>query len=259
MVNANSFILLALAAARKEYYRAQTIDRLLQKQGLPISHESNATIALSDSEGGYLIKALLTPTTRTYVEWGSGGSTELVSWLILSDLMRPDFMAVSIESSAKWVSYMRNRSTLIRRAERGGQMRLIHGSMGPVGHLGYPKGFVHSDSKRTRAYVGLDNKLAGRKVDLALVDGRFRLACMLESYSHLRHLRNQHGVPRVLLHDYAVLPPGLHQRRFNQYSLALQFYDLTQRNDTLATFVPKPNASRVAIAAALRSALVHPD
>ena len=254
-MNVNLHVLVVLAAARK-YSGIKTIDRLLRKRGLPISKEPNATIAMSDSEGGYLIQALLEPTLRTYVEWGSGGSTELVSWLILSGFMRPDFMAVSIESSTKWISYMRNRSTLIRRAERGGQMQLIHGFMGDVGHLGYPKAFVPSDRKRARAYVGLDNKLGGRKVDLALIDGQFRLACMLEVFGHLCH---ENALPRVLLHDYAVKLPGLSQRRFNEYSLALNFYEYKWRNDTLATLMPKDNVSLTALAAARTRALGHPD
>ena len=249
-------VLVVLAAVGKERQGVRSIDRLLRKQGLPLSKEPNAMIAMSDSEGGYLIQSLLRPTTRTYVEWGSGGSTELVSWLILAGLTQPNFLAVSIESSARWVSYMRNRSTLIRRAERGGQLRLIHGAMGDVGHLGYPKAFLRSDHKRALGYVGLDTKLAGRKVDLALVDGRFRLACMLEVFSHLCH---ENAMPRVLLHDYAVILPGLSQRRFNEYSLALNFYDYKWRNDTLATLVPKRNVSLAALAAARTRALGHPD
>ena len=67
--------------------RAQPIDRLLGQQGLPISEEPNATIGMSNAEGVNLIKALLRPATRTYIEWGSGGSTELVSWLVLSGRM----------------------------------------------------------------------------------------------------------------------------------------------------------------------------
>jgi len=254
-------VLIVVGVGRKK--PPQTIDRILVNRGLPVSEEANATIGLSDSEGGCLINALLSPTTRTYLEWGSGGSTELVSWLILSGRMRHDFRAVSVESSPKWMAHMRHRSTLIRRAEQTGQMKFIHGSMGPVGHLGYPKGFTPTDHKRSLAYVGLANKLGGRKVDVALVDGRFRLACMLEAFTHLRHRggapHTDAGLPRVLLHDYAVIPPGLHLRRFDEYSLALQFYELQYKNGTLATLVPKPSVSPTAISAALQSALGHPD
>ena len=260
-MNVYVHLLTVLAIARKQTSSAQSIDRLLRQQGLSISEEPNATIALSDAEGGNLMKALLGPETITYVEWGSGGSTELVSWLILSGRMRSDFRAFSVESSAEWMAYMRGRSTLIRRAEQTGQMKFIHGSMGPTGHLGYPKGFISSDHKRSLAYVARDNKLGGRKADVALVDGRFRLACVLEAFKHLRHQNGVHsdaGSPRVLLHDYAVIPPGLHQRRFDEYSLSLKFYDLKWMNDTLATLMPKPSASPTAVAAALENALGRP-
>ena len=258
----NVLTVLAIALVQTSSSSARKIDRLLRQQGLRISEEPNATISMSDAEGGNLIKALLRPATRTYVEWGSGGSTELVSWLILSGRMRPNFRAVSIESSAEWMAYMRGRSKLIQRAEQSGQMTFIHGSMGPTGHLGYPKGFISSDHKRSLAYVGLANRLGGRKVDVALVDGRFRLACMLEVFKHLRHqdhVFSDASSPMVLLHDFAVIPPGLHQRRFDEYSQALRFYDMNGMNDTLATLVPKPSASQSAIAAALQRALGQPD
>ena len=262
-MNVHIHLLTVLAIAqRKQTSSAQPIDRLLGQQGLPISEEPNATVGMSNAEGVNLIKALLRPATRTYIEWGSGGSTELVSWLVLSGRMRPDFRAVSVESSSEWMAYMRGRSTLIRRAEQTGQMKYVHGSMGQTGHLGYPKGFISSDHKRSLAYVGLDGKLGGRKADVALVDGRFRLACMLEAFRHLRRPHNVHSdavSPIVLLHDYAVIPPGLHQRRFDEYSRALQFYDLKWMNDTLATLMPKPSVSPTAVAAALERALGRPD
>lgn len=239
------------------------IDRILERQGLPISNEPNATIVMTDSEGGNLLRALLRPSIKTYVEWGSGGSTELVSWLILSGSVRPDFRAVSIESSASWMAHMRRRSNLVRLAEQTGKMVFVHGSMEPVGHLGYPKYFSPRDLNRSRSYVSLNNKLGGRLADVALVDGRFRLACMLEALKHLRRSRrSHHGTPHspmVLLHDFAVIPPGLHRRRFEEYSVALQFYELQWMNDTLATLTPKRTTSANAVSSALKSALGRPD
>ena len=55
------------------------------------------------------------------------------------------------------------------------------------------------------------------------------------------------AAPMVLLHDFAVIPPGLHRRRFEEYSLALQFYELKWMNDTLATFTPKRSTSANAV------------
>ena len=69
----------------------------------------NDSIAMRPREQTALVHALLAPGVRTYVEWGSGGSTELVSWLMNSRLTSSEFRAYSIESSLGWMARMRER------------------------------------------------------------------------------------------------------------------------------------------------------
>ena len=214
------------------------IDDVLEAFGMPLSNQPNATIGMQRSESGTLLEALLRPSTRTYLEWGSGGSTDLISWLILAGRMHQDFRAFSIESSLSWIEGMRTRSPLVRQAERTGSLTFVHGSLGPTRALGYPRNFSRSDHARSRRYVSLPEKLRGRRVDVALVDGRFRLACALEIYKHLSSLEDGRQ-PVVLLHDYAIVHPGLTRQRFDYYSRALEFYHLVRRNYSLATLVPK--------------------
>ncbi|KAL1514701.1 hypothetical protein AB1Y20_003788 [Prymnesium parvum] len=231
------------------------VDDVLSTHGLPLANSHNATIAMDSAESSTFLSLLLRPSTRTYLEWGSGGSTELVSHLILSGVLPQHFRAFSIESSTTWIALMRERSHLIRKAEATKRLVFVHGSMGPTGHLGYPKNFVPDNGERAYGYVGLSNKIGQRKLDLVLVDGRFRLACALEAYKHLR----EGSEALVMLHDYKVMPPGFTQKRFDTYSKARRFYHLVQRNESLAVFSPRKTVASADLDSLLQRALLLPD
>jgi diadenosine tetraphosphatase ApaH/serine/threonine PP2A family protein phosphatase len=245
------------------------IDDVLRANGLQTWGGANATIGMSVEESSTLLHWLRRPSTQTYIEWGSGGSTELVSWLIISRQVSRNFHALSIESSQAWMHHMRTRNSLVAQAEQMGQLSFVHGSLGSTGHLGYPKAFNPRDRARSFAYVGLSDKLHNRRIDIALVDGRFRLACTLEAYKHFQYTQTllwnrskyfkSKYEPVVFLHDYALKPPGLHQRRFDEYSQALRYFDLKQRNDTLATLTPKLNVPMHHLEHDLQRALSLPD
>ena len=223
---------------------------------LPVLPEwLNNSIAMHPSERASLVKALLAPRVRTYVEWGSGGSTELVSWLMLSGFTPPGFRAFSIESSLEWMARMRDRSAAIRVAEKEGRLRFLHGDIGPTGNLGYPLRFNPvREPARALPYVSLRRlRLEASSADLALVDGRFRLACLLEA---LTFLTPRSG--RALLHDFAPERRGL-RARSEQYMRALDFYRVVARDDTLITLQPRLGLNRslrdLAAADALREAI----
>ena len=108
--------------------------------------------------------------------------------------------------------------------------------------LWHPKRFKPGDRGRALGYVALANRLPSHRVDVALVDGRFRLACLLEV---LPYLSKPPARPIALLHDYA--PTGSATAyRFSEYTKALGFYDVWQQNGTLAALTPKRAYSRVA-------------
>ena len=166
----------------------------------------NDSIAMRPRERTTLVHTLLAPHVRTYLEWGSGGSTELVAWLMLSGFTSSEFRAFSIESSLGWMTRMRDRSRVIRDAEKEG-----------------------------RPYVGLSrHRLEVGAVDLALVDGRFRLACLLEL---LAYLTPRTG--RALLHDYSLNDPATHSRS-EKYRRLLAFYRVAAHDGTLATLRSRP-------------------
>ena len=227
------------------------IHQLLATRGLRSRSPPNATIAMGRVESGRLLDALLQPTARTYVEWGSGGSTALVSELIVTGAMPSSFRAFSIESSAKWMDGLLARSPPMLQAMGKDQLRLVHGDMGATGFLGYPRHFNPDDHARALGYVRLDKHLSGRKADVVLVDGRFRLACMLEALAHLH--KKRHHTPVVLLHDY--MPKDSVR---SSYELARAAYDFRYTNGTLATLTPKQHVSRVEMDELLEQALGWP-
>ena len=215
----------------------------------------NDSIAMRPRERTTLVQSVLAPHVQTYVEWGSGGSTELVAWLMLSGFTPTEFRAFSIESSVEWMARMRDRSNGIRAAEKGGRLRFLHGDIGATGHLGYPLRFDPArQPARALPYVDLrKHRREVGSIDLALVDGRFRLACLLEL---LTCLTPRSG--RVLLHDFAPDERGL-RARSAQYGRALEFYRVIARDNTLVTLQPRTfvNSSLREIAAsdALREAI----
>ena len=195
----------------------------------------NDSIAMRPRERTTLVQSLLAPHVRTYVEWGSGGSTELVAFLILSGYTSSEFRAYSIESSLAWMARMRERSRAIRVAEKEGRLRFLHGDIGSTGHLGYPIDF-DSDREPERAlpYVGLSrHNLEVGAVDLALVDGRFRLACLLELFAYLTPRKG-----RALLHDFAPEERAF-RARSARYARALKFYKVVAHDETLIALQPR--------------------
>lgn len=227
------------------------IHQLLGERGLRSRAPPNETVAMGRVESGRLLDALLKPTTRTYVEWGSGGSTALVSELIVTGAVPSSFRAFSIESSTKWMDGLLARSPQIQQAMHKRQLELVHGDMGATGFLGYPRNFNPDDHTRALEYVRLDKRLGGRKADLVLVDGRFRLACMIEALAHLN--KKRHHTPVVLLHDY--MPQD---KARAAYDLARAAYDFRYTNGTLATLTPKAVVSRVKMDELLEQAFGMP-
>ena len=215
----------------------------------------NHSIAMRPSERTVLVQQVLAPRVQSYVEWGSGGSTELVAWMMVSGMTPKEFRAFSIESSVEWMARMRKRSKFIRLAESQGRLRFLHGDIGPTAHLGYPVNFDPGlQPTRALPYVDLQRHRHGMgSIDLALVDGRFRLACMLEAITCLTPRSG-----RVLLHDYSLNDPATRSRS-QSYKRALEFYRVVDHQETLATLRPRASINeslrQMVASAALREAI----
>ena len=116
-----------------------------------------------------VLTSLLRQSGRV-LEFGAGGSTALAVKMGVGTV-------TSVESDADWIGRLKLDDALGRAVEDG-RLELLHADVGPVGALGRPS--VKQDSwpnyaRRPWSHVG-DSKL-----DLVLIDGRFRVACILET------------------------------------------------------------------------------
>jgi hypothetical protein len=142
-----------------------------------------------------------------------GGST-------LRAIQKSKAIIYTVESSPEWIAYMRDYVS-IRRSEKT-RLRIFPVEIGPVGNWGYPASDDFKDkfeSYSSNVFRLIDPGL----VDLALIDGRFRVACALKV------ILECHGNPRIkiMVHDF--------WERSHYHSL-LKYLDVVERMDSLALF-----------------------
>jgi hypothetical protein len=125
-------------------------------------------------------------TARCYLEYGSGGSTVFAAKTGVASI-------VSVESDCAW----RDRVAAKLSANCSNRLHLIHVDIGPTKRLGYPRGAAFRAKFRNYPLAGWRLcEEADLSPDLVLIDGRFRLACVLATLLHAKP-----GC-RVLLDDY---------------------------------------------------------
>lgn len=123
------------------------------------------------------------------LEYGSGGSTMLAARM-------PGKLVISVESDWKWAVYVQNR---IDTANCPSTAILHHVDIGPTGPWGLP---VDGSSWRRFCHYPLEiwDQPFFRAPDTALVDGRFRTACLMAIA-----MRTRKPVT-VLFDDYGARP-----------------------------------------------------
>ncbi len=181
--------------------------------------------------------ALLTDLLRRsdrVLEFGAGGSTTLSMKLGVVHL-------VSVESDASWIERIKADDRAAQAIEDG-RLTMLRADIGPIGFMGGPgKGSTRDrwpDYART-PWAHLD----ARQLDLILIDGRFRVACIMESI-----LR---ASPRTLIavHDFWDRP---------EYHCVLPFLDEIDRRQTLGVFRVAAELDRPAARTLLEHATYWP-
>lgn len=150
-----------------------------------------------------------------YFEFGSGGST-------VSAGREPGLQTIySVESSTEWINKV---SAEVPKA------KMLYADIGPTGPFGYPSD--PSTRSKWPAYSGAwGRRESGVQPDLVLVDGRFRVACILTVL-----LESEGWNPTVIVHDFWDRP---------HYHEVLPFFDVVDRVETLAVLKPKQGFDRV--------------
>lgn len=159
--------------------------------------------------------------SKAYVEFGAGGSSVLASQLVQQSI-------ISIDSSREWLEK-------IAIACASGGKRVVPQPMfvdiGPIRDLGYPQGQEHrhlwSDYHTT---VWCNSLLSN--ADLYLVDGRFRVACFLQTIMRC----SVQAI--ILIHDFANRP---------EYHIVREFATELARAENLSAFQRSPQSRPAAI------------
>eukprot|EP00929_Paragymnodinium_shiwhaense_P036567 TRINITY_DN19576_c0_g1_i2.p1 TRINITY_DN19576_c0_g1~~TRINITY_DN19576_c0_g1_i2.p1 ORF type:complete len:277 (-),score=37.56 TRINITY_DN19576_c0_g1_i2:294-1124(-) len=168
---------------------------------------------MRDAERAKLLEVLRKATN--YLEFGSGGST--VAAVAVPSIKRIH----SVESAGDWINLLKKRSD-VSTAIASGRLNIVDAGTGGGG-LGYPT----KERKFWPRYSGeaaLEGEADDTFFDTVLVDGRFRVACLLRALQRVKVA----DVKRVtiMLHDY--------DRR--DYHVVERFANVTERVDRLALF-----------------------
>jgi hypothetical protein len=175
---------------------------------------------------------------RNYLEYGSGGSTILANQLV-SNL-------VSVDSDAGFLGDVRRK---LAEHDRRATIKLIHVNIGLTQHWGMPV-FTKPTRRRLRRWEEYARapwryfRTIGQQPDLILVDGRFRVACVLESLLSLSPLSET----QILLDDYVGRP---------HYEVVEQFADI-ELAGRMAILRPRMLADRIQVRRLVRQYSADP-
>ena len=149
-------------------------------------------------------------SARNYLEYGSGGSTVVANRYVTN--------LVSVESNASFLAGVRKK---LEEEPRRAMTKLIHVNIGLTHDWGMPV-FRKPTRRRVRRWEDYSKapwryfRAVGQQPDLILVDGRFRVACVLESLLSLSPVSRT----QILLNDYVGRPEYSVVERFTDIELA---------------------------------------
>lgn len=190
-----------------------------------------------------ILSRLMREHKRSYLEFGSGGSTLLAARLGVETI-------VSVESDLAWARAV-GRHAEIAPGVRRGDITILYADIGPTKAFGAP---ASADSiARWPAYVRMPWAEWNRRLtlpDLVLVDGRFRVASCL-SVLVAWALAGEHAPPPpIVIHD--VVPER------TSYDRLKIFFDVAEAADTLRVLRAKAGVPGLLVLSALLEAQFDP-
>ena len=179
------------------------------------SNPDKYPVILTDAEKVLLCKYL--ETSNKYIEFGAGGST----FLALSNSSADIY---STEADKSWIDYLRS-FYIINNSEKLGRLKFYSVNIGKTKKWSYPE-----DSSCKNYYPEYSSRVFNDvSADTIFVDGRFRVACVLNSIIH------SSNETKILLHDYIDRP---------YYHIIENYLDIIETADSLAVFKIKDNIDR---------------
>lgn len=154
--------------------------------------------------------------SRHYLEFGLGGST-------LRAIQKSKANIYVVESSPEWIKKM--RKYIIFRYFENKRLYIFPVNIGPTRLWGYPES--DNDQNLFEAYSSsIFESIDSKRIDLALVDGRFRVACTLKIILSCYENKNI----KILIHDFW---------NREQYHIVLKYLDIVKKADTIGLFTIK--------------------
>lgn len=151
-----------------------------------------------------------------YLEFGLGGST-------LRAIQKSKAKIYAVESSPDWLNQM--RKYLVLRYYENKRLYVFSVNIGPTRDWGYPES--DNDQNLFEAYSSsIFDSIDRKAIDLALVDGRFRVACTLKIILSCHENKNI----KILIHDFW---------NREQYHILLKYLDVVKKADTIGLFTIK--------------------
>jgi len=192
------------------------------------SPELDFPLRMSHAEAALF--AQLLSTGKIYLEWGSGGST-------LAAVRSKIQQIVSVETDRTWIERLK-KTEEISRAITSNRLILRLVVVGPVGQWGIPIG---TEKIRNWPLYALDPFVATDfNFDLILVDGRFRIHCLLAAANCAA------DGATIFVHDYATR---------HSYTVADKYFDTVNQVESAVILTKRHNINRRALYIDLISSL----
>ncbi|TVL55390.1 hypothetical protein A9X76_10320 [Brachyspira hyodysenteriae] len=185
-----------------------------------VSLETNIRlpILMTEDERELFVKSI--SESKEYLEFGSGGSTFIV-------LKTTNANIISIESDINWINHMRDNKTIFEE-EQFCRLKFVHIDIGEISIMGMPKdkSKLESYPKYSEEIFKILDKNHINKIDTVLIDGRFRVACVLNT------ILNCNKNIKIIIHDF-----------FNreEYHILLNYLDTIEKSNSLGVFKIKEN------------------
>ena len=155
--------------------------------------------------------------SKYYLEFGGGGSTFLI-------LKSTDAKVICVEGDMNWINHMR-MNYFIYEQELLCRLKFYFVYIGKIRDTSYP-----IDDSEYDKYPNYSSKvfeyIDKEKIDTVFIDGRFRIACALQSIINL----NKNAV--IIIHDFF-------DRDY--YHVLLNYLEVINKADTLGVFKIKEN------------------
>jgi len=151
------------------------------------------------------------------LEYGAGGSTVLAAKSGVQSLY-------TVDTDRAWLDKVKTYAP-VQAMLAGGAAKLVHVDLGRIGRWGKPTNLLTTPSWPRYARQPWAD---GYSPDLVLIDGRFRVSCVMQALWHGK------AGTKIAVHDF-----------WNRSRLqaVLPYVDIIDRSETLAVFVRKPQWS----------------